>query len=161
MEQPQAKFEGWAVVEMFGHHSEAGYVTTEAYGPTCLFRVDTPALPEREYELPRPEYIQRPDGSTFYAPAGTKVKRGGAPARSKLIGPGAIYAMTPCTEEFALRAIEELIRRPLILLSLPEVPQLTSSNDAAQHDPEDAAEYAEPDEDELELDPGDDSEDEV
>ena len=115
----QSRFEGWAIVEMFGHQREAGFVTTESFGPACLFRVDTPALPEREYELPRPEYVTRPDGSSFYAPTGTKVKRDGSPARSKLIGPGAIYALTPCTEAFALKAIEELARRPLMLLALP------------------------------------------
>ena len=41
----QSRFEGWAIVEMFGHQREAGFVTTESFGPACLFRVDTPALP--------------------------------------------------------------------------------------------------------------------
>lgn len=31
-EQQQAKFDGWAIVDVMGHQRYAGYVTTEAYG---------------------------------------------------------------------------------------------------------------------------------
>lgn len=48
-EVEQAKFEGWAIVEMMGHRQEVGYVTTEAYGQAVLFRVDSPDIPERDY----------------------------------------------------------------------------------------------------------------
>lgn len=37
METEQAKFEGWAIVEMMGHRREIGHVTTEAYGVAVLF----------------------------------------------------------------------------------------------------------------------------
>ncbi|GEM_PF-2856323 len=57
MEAKAAAFEGWAVVEMFGHAKEIGFVTTEAYGSAVLFRVDTPELPEREFILESPEYV--------------------------------------------------------------------------------------------------------
>ncbi len=129
MTEPQAKFEGWAVVEMMGHQREVGFVTTEVYGAACLFRVDTPALPEREHELKRPQYILTPGGEQKYCPAGSKVKRPPVPAKSRLVGPPAIYAITPCTEETALQAIEELISRPMILLSLPakEAPLLEAA----------------------------------
>lgn len=123
MEATQSNFEGWAVVEMFGHQREVGYVTTQTFGVASLFRIDTPELPEREYELPRPEYVHL-DGNMRMAPKGAKVRREASPARSKLVGPGAIYAITPCTEETARKAIEELIHRPLILLSLPEAKPL-------------------------------------
>src|SRR5580698_405506 len=92
----QGVFEGWAVVELFGHSQEIGFVTTEAYGGAVLFRVDRPELIEREYTLERPEYI---DYQTV--PKGSKVKRSGLPAKSRLIGPAAIYALNPCTEEAA------------------------------------------------------------
>ncbi len=31
MEHETSKFEGWAVVEMFGHSREVGYITTEYF----------------------------------------------------------------------------------------------------------------------------------
>lgn len=120
-EHNTTNFEGWAVVEMMGHQREVGYVTTEVYGAAVLFRVDVPELPEREYTLERPEWIWKgglEDGAI--APAGSTVKRAASPARTKLIGVAAIYAITPCTEETARAAVEELIRRPLILLNLAE-----------------------------------------
>lgn len=114
------QFNGWAVVEMFGHVKEVGYVTTEAYGTAVLFRVDTPELPEREYTLEKPEYASaNPTEGTRWCPVGTKVKREACPAKTRLVGPGAIYSITPCSPQTAIRAIEELIRRPLILLELP------------------------------------------
>jgi hypothetical protein len=113
-EPKQAAFEGWAVVEMFGHAKEIGFVTTEVYGSAVLFRVDTPALPEREFISKRPDW-----SGPKIIPIGAKVKREAVPAKSRLVGPGAIYSITPCTEETAMYAIEELIRRPLILVELP------------------------------------------
>jgi hypothetical protein len=113
-------FEGWAVVEMFGHAKEVGFVTTEAYGAAVLFRCDTPELPEREYVLESPEYASEGDKGTRWAPAGAKVKRPASPAKTRLIGPGAIYSITPCTEATARKAIESLLRRPLILLEMPD-----------------------------------------
>jgi hypothetical protein len=119
MDPAQKTFEGWAVVELFGHAKEVGFVLTEAYGTAVLFRVDTPELPDREYVLERPEY----DEQGKYLPIGSKVRRPAVPARSRLIGPGAIYSILPCTEAAAHQAIEHLIRRPLILLELPAAPQ--------------------------------------
>ena len=114
MEGQTNRFEGWAVVEMFGHAKEVGFVTTETYGTAVLFRVDTPSLPEREFTLESPGYV---NGATW-TPAGSKVKRPASPAKTRLIGPGAIYSMVPCTEETAIKAIESFSRRPLILLDL-------------------------------------------
>lgn len=122
-EAKQAAFEGWAVVEMFGHTREIGFVTTEVYGSAVLFRVDMPMLPAREFVTERPDWSGEES-----IPAGAKVKREMIPAKTRLIGPGAIYSIIPCTEQTAMRAIEEAIRRPLILLELPtkqETPQLT------------------------------------
>lgn len=120
----QTKFEGHAIIEIYGHSRAAGYVTTEYYGPAALFRIDVPELKEREYELKRPQSIST-EGAYQYCPAGTKVKRPASPARSELLGPGAIFRMHPCTEEAALAAIEEIYPRPLILLSLPQNREIT------------------------------------
>ena len=118
-EPKPAAFEGWAVVEMFGHTREIGFVTTEVYGSAVLFRVDTPALPEREFVTERPDW-----SGERTIPAGAKVKREAVSAKTRLIGPGAVYSIIPCTEQTAMRAIEEAIRRPLILLELPKKPDV-------------------------------------
>ena len=103
------------MVEMMGHRKEIGYVTTQAFGQAVLFRVDTPELTEREYELERPEYV---GGS--YCPQGTMVKRPALPPRSCLVAPSSLYAINPCTEEAARAAIEREFRPPLLLVRLPE-----------------------------------------
>jgi hypothetical protein len=113
----QNKFEGWAVVELFGHAKEIGFVTTQYFGPACLFQIDVPELPEREIVLARAEWIDV-DGETKFVPIGSKVKRAAVPHRSRLVGPSAIYSMTPCTEETARKAIDEFCKRRLILLEL-------------------------------------------
>lgn len=118
METQQANFEGWAIVEMLGHQREIGYVTTQAFGQAVLFRVDTPELQEREFILPRPEYVTV-DGGRQWCVAGSKVKRSGSPARSRLVSPSALYALNPCTEEAAREALEHASPRPLILIEAP------------------------------------------
>lgn len=119
METPN-KFEGWAVVELFGHAKEIGFVTTQYYGTACLFQIDVPELPERELVLERPEYVDTEAGREWM-PSGSKVKRQASAARSRLVGPGAVYSMTPCTEETAKKAIEEFSPRRLILLEMAQV----------------------------------------
>lgn len=122
-EVAQSKFEGYAIVEMMGHRREIGFVTTENYGAASLFRIDTPGYEEREYVLERPTYLHTENGYRTL-PEGTKVKRPALPARSVLIGPASIYALNPCTEEAARLAIEKMVDRPLILLSVPESAQI-------------------------------------
>lgn len=119
MEQVQAKFEGWAIVEMMGHNREIGYVTTEYFGGAALFRIDTPEITEREAELKRPEYLDTDKGYRLW-PAGTKVKRSAIPAKTRLVSPNSLYALNPCTEETARKAIEESVPRKLILLHIPD-----------------------------------------
>ena len=114
METKQASFEGWAVVELLGHQREIGYVTTEAYGTAVMFRVDTPELSDREFVLTRPEY-----NGTGLLPAGAMVKREAVPARTRLVAPGSLYAINPCTEEAARTAIEQSTSRQLILIEAP------------------------------------------
>lgn len=111
----QTEFSGWAVVEVMGHQTHIGFTQTQTFGTACMFRVDTPELPEREYELKRPEWI---DGAGT-CPAGTKVKREAAAAVSVLIGASSIYRITPCTEVVAREQIERHAARPLIVVSKP------------------------------------------
>jgi hypothetical protein len=118
-------FESWAVVELFGHAKEVGFVTTEYFGTAGLFRIDVPELPEREFVLQRPEYTTDEGGrDQRWTPVGAKVRRPATPARSRLVGPGAIYSITPCTEATARIALEDLIRRMPILLEMPKDRQM-------------------------------------
>jgi len=128
----QAKFEGWAIVEIMGHNKEIGYVTTEYFGGPGLFRVDQPELLEREYTLDRPEYVEGE-----YCPAGTVVKRGALPAKTSLVGPSSIFRITPCDEQTARRAIERMLPVPMTILSLPErgmIPAGVADEDGSDFD---------------------------
>ena len=111
----QARFEGWAIVDVLGHQRYVGYVTTEAYGQAVLFRVDVPALEERERVTKRPGYGE--DGK--YWPAGTTVKEGAVAGYTKLVGSGSIYTLTPCSKDAAIAALEDAQRRPLMSVQLP------------------------------------------
>ncbi len=116
MENQQARFDGWGIVDVLGHQRYVGYVTTEAYGQAVLFRVDVPALEERERVTKRPGYHPT---TGQYLPAGTTMKEGAVAGYTKLIGSGSIYTITPCTKEAALEALEGTQHRPLMVVSLP------------------------------------------
>jgi hypothetical protein len=115
MTDQQSSFEGWAILEIFGHQRYAGFVKTEVFGTASMFRLDVPALEERTRVTKRAGSV---DGQ--WAPAGTTVKESATPGYSKLFGVGAIYCLTPCTQEAALAAVEEIQPRALMLVSLPE-----------------------------------------
>jgi hypothetical protein len=127
MEPPkQAVFDAWAIVDVLGHQRYAGYVTTEAYGQAVLFRIDVPALEERQRVTKRPGYL-----ADKYLPAGATVTEGAVPGYTKLIGAGSIYAITPCTKEAVLAAIEDIQSRPLMAVTLPPERTLSAADDDA------------------------------
>lgn len=115
MTDQQSQFNGFAIVEVFGHQKYAGYVTTEAFGQAVLFRVDVPPLPERERVTKFAGWI----GET-YAPPGTTVKEQAVQGYTKYFGPGAIYALTPCSEDVAKAAVEEMQPRQHAIVKMPE-----------------------------------------
>lgn len=118
-------FEGWAVVELFGHSREAGYVTTEYFGTGALFRIEVPELPERDVTLTRPEWI---DGKL--AGIGSKLLRSKVQGRTRFIGTSAIYAMNPCTQEAAMKAIEAMAQREVKVIEMVErQPQLATGEE--------------------------------
>ena len=111
----QSSFEGWAVLEIFGHQRYAGYVKTQVFGTASMFHLEVPPLEERTRETKR----AGSDGKGNWLPAGSTVKEEATPGYSKLFGVGAIYAITPCTQEAAMKAVEEIQPRQLMLVSLP------------------------------------------
>ena len=122
MENQTSKFEGWAVVEMFGHSREVGYVTTEYFGSGALFRVEVPPLPEREVTLVRPEWVENE-----MVGAGSKIVRGAVEGRTRFIGPGAVYAMNPCSKDAAFQALESMSRREVKVVELVKAKQLATA----------------------------------
>lgn len=131
----QAKFDGWAIVDVMGHQRYVGYVTTEAYGQAVLFRIDVPALEARDRTTVRPGY----DSNGTYLPAGSVVSEGAVDGYTKLVGSGSIYTITPCTKEAALTAVEQMQSRPLMNVKLPPDRALTESTEHGEdeHDDED------------------------
>jgi hypothetical protein len=128
-------FTGFARVEVMGHVSHCGFVTTQAFGAAVLFRVDRPEIAEREITLTKSGWVDN-----RHCPAGTVVKRPKIKAATVLIGAGSIYRIIPCTEEAALLAIEQNEARPLILVSVPESAQLPAGESkpkAWDEDPDD------------------------
>jgi hypothetical protein len=132
MEGQQNEFRGWARVEVMGHQTHIGFVTTEAYGAAVMFRVDQPAIPGGEETLSRPEWV----GDT-YAPTNSIVKRDDIPAATVLVGAGSIYRLVPCDEAAAMKAIRSSIRPPLILVRLADAKQITAAEVSAEQDPDD------------------------
>lgn len=126
------EFNSWAIVEMFGHTKEVGFVSTQYFGPACLFQIDVPELPEREMVLESSRYL---NGITW-APAGTKVRVAASLSRSRLIGQGSIYSITPCTETTAMAAIESMAQthREMVLLELPKKAQAELPPGAEEYD---------------------------
>lgn len=115
----QAKFDGWAKVEVMGHQSHVGHVTTEAYGGVVLFRIDRPGLPEEEITLESSEWV-----GDVRAAAGSIVKRPALDPVSVLVGAGSIYRIIPCSEDAAMRAIRQTTR-PLMVVKLAPVPAIS------------------------------------
>lgn len=115
MEVQQSRFDGWAIVDVLGHQRYVGYVTTEAFGAAVLFRIDVPALEERERETKQPGYV-----GGQYCPAGTMVKEGAVAGYTKLVGSGSIYTITPCEKDAAMKALEQSQHRPLMVVKMPE-----------------------------------------
>ena len=108
------QFAGWAVIELFGHAKEVGYVTTQYFGDKAMFQVDVPSLPDgEERAIERPQWL---DGELL--PAGSIVKTKGVPGRTRLIGPGAVYSINPCTEEVARVQLERNCPREYQVVAL-------------------------------------------
>ena len=122
MDEKQSAFEGWAVVELFGHSREAGYVSTEYFGSGALFRIEVPPLPEREVILSRPSWI---DGEL--CGAGTKTVKSAIDGRTRFIGPGAIYALNPCSKDAAFAALESMSPRETKIVELVKAKQLATT----------------------------------
>lgn len=131
MEQ-QSTFSGWALIELFGHQREAGFVTTQYFGDKAMFQVDIPEIPERTETLDSPKW-----GPDRFLPAGSVVKQDAIPGRTRLVNPGAVYALNPATEEVVRAAVSASERREIKVISVPEGAQrmLPGESQEEEYDP--------------------------
>lgn len=95
-----ATWEGWAHVEMMGHQSVTGYVTTLYFGNVAMLHVAQPAI-DRKRVLARGGYDQSQSGVATYYPAGTEVHQQRQAAET-LVPVASLYRLTPLTEAAAV-----------------------------------------------------------
>jgi hypothetical protein len=85
--ESDGKLSGYALVELFGHSRIVGAVSEKALGSTVLVRIDVPDLLK--------------DG---------KIVRKGF---TRMFGPGAIYAITPVSEEIVRQLLPNIDGTPI------------------------------------------------
>jgi hypothetical protein len=106
-------FDTFAIVELFGHARIAGRVSEQVIAGAGMLRVDVPDLP-----------------ATKYGPA--------QPGFTRLFGPGAIYSITPVSEEIAMRAAQSMRVAPVnIYLAVPQLEGGFDGVDWSKVDPDD------------------------
>jgi hypothetical protein len=115
IDQQQAKFEGFALVEIMGHQRVAGFVTTEYFGNVAVFHVVMPEVAAEEIEIPARQWIE-----TEHLEAGSRV-RISRPKVEQFVAASSLYRLTPCTQADAVtqqpRVVEVIERRTRPLLN--------------------------------------------
>ena len=84
-------------MEIMGHQSAAGYVTTEAFGSVVMFKIVTPEVPPTETITDQDGWI---DGERVFAGSKISIHRERAEC---LVGVGSVYRLTPIKEESVLQ----------------------------------------------------------
>jgi hypothetical protein len=132
MEQKtSSEIETWAIVEVMGHSKYAGFVRQVALGGAAMIRVDVPEIPEREQEYSTYEWDEKDQENKRVKKTRTL---SGLPAYTKFLGVSAIFAITPCTEEFARAAVERFRSEPASAVDLPTMRALPSPSDEDDND---------------------------
>jgi hypothetical protein len=125
----EEKQDFWAVVEVMGHKVFPGRVSDQAFGSASFIRVDVPEVPER---TEKQTGYDTPDGSWGTYDATLP----GAPAYTKIIGPGSIYCITPCTEEVARQVAAQRRERPVDVIDISRPVAMRSLSPGAGDDEE-------------------------
>lgn len=86
-------FREWCLIELMGRHRLAGLVSEQVIGGQSFIRIDVPAI-----------------------------ESAGLAGFTKFFGPGAIYAMTPTTEEMARATLVALRPAPVSRYEFPMLP---------------------------------------
>lgn len=104
-------FDMFAIVELFGHARIAGRVSEQVIAGQGFLRVDVPGCPPAK-------------------------GNNALPAFTRLYGPGAVYSITPCSEEVATAAAMAMRERPVNMYLLA-IPQLSDRIEADYGDEDD------------------------
>lgn len=116
MSEQTPTFDVFAIVELFGHSRIAGRVCEQVIAGQGFLRVDVPILP----------------ADARYA---------AQPGFTRLYGPGAIYSITPVSEEIAKQAAQSM--RVTQVNVFMTVPQLEAGPKWEEDDEEDDREFDE------------------
>jgi hypothetical protein len=103
-EEPKIEI-GWAVLELMGHRRLAGYIRPVELGGSVLLRID----------VPKPE----------------TVSEAGPWAATQFYSPHAVYCITPCTMETAIRTAGVGKVEPVSRWELPAAPTVPFARGAA------------------------------
>ena len=117
-QQSQQKFEAWCVVELYGHNRIVGLVSEQSIGGAMMVRVD---VPDVQREASKSEYVDGRYVSTKYTET--------IPAFTKFFGQGAIYAITPVSEEIARAMASSMAAKPISAFEIPKLAQLNEPSD--------------------------------
>ncbi len=108
MSEQKETFDSWAVVELFGHQQIAGRVTEASIGGCSFLRVDVP-------EQPAVKATEQWDRDKPVVPAYTRY-----------FGNGAIYALNPCSEEFARATALAIRAKPPVAFNVDHLAAVRS-----------------------------------
>lgn len=117
MSEQAEQWEGWAIVELFGHRKLGGHVSTEVIGGGEFLRLDIPG--PRSASSPHP--IQDDEPEQWHA--------------TQFYGPKAVYCITPVEESVARRYAATMQPRPVARYELP--PAEPDDSDGDDDDPYD------------------------
>src|SRR5260221_1398780 len=98
----EQKFETWGLLELFGHQRIAGRLSEETIGGCHYIRIDVP------------ENIKSPETAFDNA----------TPAYARYFTQGAIYSMTPTSEQVARKMEASLRTVPVQAYDLPRLSQI-------------------------------------
>jgi hypothetical protein len=90
-ESKQPTFEGWALVEIFGHRKVAGMVSDVEMFGSRFCRIDEPDMPATTRKRSRYHVDRGYEEAEEAVPA--------RQARSHFYGAASIFGVTPCTEK--------------------------------------------------------------
>jgi hypothetical protein len=107
-----APFDSWAIVEIFGHQRYAGHVSEQLVAGAKFIRIDVPEQPP----------VDAVKHSYYMQPAQPAIA-----AFTKLVTQGAIFSITPCSEQVARRAAVEFRSKPMASFDC-DIPMLESKD---------------------------------
>jgi hypothetical protein len=118
-EAKAATFEGWALVEIFGHRKVAGMVKDVEMFGSRFCRIDEPEMPATKAKRWTYHYDDGSKQVEYDVPA--------RQARTHFYGASSIFGVTPCTEAMVREFLVRLQRdeAPAVV----DIPRLTAAED--------------------------------